>query len=382
MHKSTVGCIMDKKKFSALVARRPKEPCKAGLMLYEDTPQGRKLLVSYNEGRFAKNGEYFVLAKGSIDEGETPLHAAMREAKEETGFDIVTFLGKANIATLAAGEPLEHVTNPVYPGVEIVSFSPKAHAHEYHARTGTKQSMVMYGVKVKGLEHLGKLKNDARITTKQYLDAQPELPRFPTFFAWLKQGYIPGETTETNVPLCNAEWFADAIRAHAPNGTIREQGNWEETRRDWQDFCHAIETDKPSYKQLRKSFETIKGHLKKVGYVKGDDALLKFDDKDCPLFWYVEGGHVGYAQDILAKTFCDLRANPDYARAFGGEGTKEKGLKPEETLLRGQIAAYGSFMHASTIRAAMHDALGETGKTASAMISYGNFTRQAAGRSA
>lgn len=46
--------------------------------------KGKILLIH----RFKDNKEYYVLPGGTIEEGESPEEAAVREAKEETNFDI------------------------------------------------------------------------------------------------------------------------------------------------------------------------------------------------------------------------------------------------------------------------------------------------------
>mgnify|MGYP003387583819 CR=1 FL=1 len=198
--------------------KEKKPPSKAGVMMVEDTPEGRKLLVAYNEGRFAKNGRYLVLPKGSVDydKGETTLRGGMREFGEETGFHLIAqpekniegYFTEEQVQALERGQVLENITNPRFSGFEIIRFDPKAWLHTYHARAGNTNSMAMFGIEVKGLDVIEPhLKNAEGKTTKDFLDANKAIPRFPTFFAWLKQGYIPADGDLPRVELAGASWF-------------------------------------------------------------------------------------------------------------------------------------------------------------------------------
>lgn len=351
----------------------PSTPNKAGIMLYEGSPENRKLLVGYNEGRFAKNGRYLVLPKGSIDEGESPLRGALREFGEETGFDLAVFLGEENIGKLERGETLRNITNPQVPGVTVVKFSPRPHPHTYHARTGKIQSLVMFGVEVEGIDRIPNLKNSEGKTTKQHLDEHPEIPRFPVFLAWMKQGFIPADGDHAQMELWEPEWFAEKVKERASEG-IEVAGDWQKTRDHWQRFCQEMEQG-VDYKKLREGFGIIKQRMMDLGHVQGDKAVLKFDDKDCPLFWYSEGAMLGNARYILAKTLADMKENPDYARAFGGEGTNQKELRDDRKALLGQVAGYSSFVSKNVWRDAC-DAAGVGGRMARSLTGYGRNGRR------
>jgi hypothetical protein len=361
----------------------PKAPSKAGVMLYEDTTDGRKLLVAYNEGRFSKDGRYLVLPKGGIDKGETPLRGGLREFSEETGFPLIGnvelgiegFLSEEHILALERGETLEHITNPKFPGIEIVRFAPHAYPHKYHARNGTTHRMVMFGVEIKGMDCITPyLKNPDGKTTKQCLDKNRNIPRFPTFLSWIQQGFIPaekrgndfvegdGKTAEDLLPettLCDAAWFADKVKKHAPGGVIEVMGeaglDWEKTRQNWQKFCEKMEGDK-DYKPLRDCFGAVKKRMEDKGFVRGDHAILKFDEKDCPLFWYTEGGFKGKARAIFAQVLSDMESNHDYARAHAGRGTKFTDVHDHDKAKLGQIAGFLPFISKEDRRGACDDA--------------------------
>ncbi|MDX2095953.1 MAG: NUDIX domain-containing protein [Alphaproteobacteria bacterium] len=341
-------------------------------MLYEGTPENRRLLVGYNEGRFAKDGRYLVLPKGSIDEGETPLRGALREFGEETGFDLAAFLGEENIGKLERGETLRDITNPSVSGVTVVKFSPRPYPHTYHARTGKTQSLVMFGVRVEGIDRIPNLKNSEGKTTKQHLDAHPLIPRFPVFLAWMKQGFIPADGNHARVELWKSGWFDKKVKEHASEG-IEVAGDWQATRARWQHFCQEMERDE-GYKKLRAAFGKIKQRMVDLGHVEGDKAVLKFDGKDCPLFWYSEGAMVGNARDILAKTLKDMKENPDYARAFGGQGTNQKELRDDRKALLGQVAGYSPFVSDAVWRAACKEA-NAGGRVARSLAGHGRTTK-------
>jgi bis(5'-nucleosidyl)-tetraphosphatase len=71
----------EKKKSSA----PPRLERSAGVIVFRDTPTGRLfLLLDY--------GRYFDFAKGHVERGETDEEAAVRETREETGIDDLSFV--------------------------------------------------------------------------------------------------------------------------------------------------------------------------------------------------------------------------------------------------------------------------------------------------
>lgn len=347
-------------------------PAKAGVMMFEDTDKGRKLLVAYNEGRFAKNGKYIVLPKGSIDAGESAVRGGMREFGEETGFHLVAqpkkniegFFTEAQIQALERGEVLEHVVNPRYRGFEIIRCDPAAFMHQYHARSGDTHWLAMFGIKVKGLDSIvPHLKNAEGKTTKDFLDANKAIPRFPKFFSWLKRGVIPADGDLPAVPLCDVDWFAAKEEHYVKNGIVvpgETKTAWQATRENWQNFCTAMENDK-DYPKLRACFHTIKERMEAKGFVQGDNAPLKFDEKDNPLFWYTEGvyldddGKIPLARPVITKVLTDMDTNVDYARAFGGHANKHNLFALHEILQLGQVAGFSPFVSPQDWRGACID---------------------------
>lgn len=325
-------------------------PVKAGVQLFEDRPDGtRQLLVPYNEGRFARNGFNFVLPKGSVDyhKGESAPRGAIRETSEESGFPLDDFMGEENIARFEAGEHRYNITNPRYPGITLVHADPTPLLSDYHSRSGKVNTLAMYRFEMTGLDAIAQnyVKNPERKTTKMLLDADRSRPRFPVFFDWMMQGEIPADGKLPRVKLGNPQWFAAQIRQYAQGGEF--DPNAEHAREQWQEFLATLSADDPcgkKYAKLRQSFSDIKDRLRDKGWIKGDEDILKFDEKDCPLFWYAEGGFVGPAHEILGKILCDMRENDDYARAFGGRGTRNTHLAADEAMMLGQVAAFGALV--------------------------------------
>lgn len=371
-------------------ARILERPAKAGVLLYENDKKSgaRKFLVPYNEGRFAREGSYFVLPKGSVDYEEdvkpgekfdrTPIAGGIRETSEETGFPLKEFLGEESILKLEHGETLRDITNAKFPGFKIVKASPRAYPHVYHARGGKEQTMVMYAFQVEGLDTLkGQLKNSEGKSTKEFLDERPELPRFPTFLSWMKQGYIPASGNLPQVNLFAPGWFDETIARLVPEG-FEVPDNGEATRANWQEFCASLDKKEhvAEHKLFRKCFHRIKTRLQKEGLIKGDLDVLKFDEKDCPLFYYTEGAVVEDEGKIIRKTLRDMVENDDYRRAFGGSGTHVKDLSAGDTMVLGQVAAYGSFVRPSLWRAALSEIMGETGKLANSLIKHSSWIQK------
>lgn len=59
----------------------------AGIILFKNTPDGRKYLVLHSSGSGSSRPDFWDFPKGILDKGETALEAAGREAKEEAGVE-------------------------------------------------------------------------------------------------------------------------------------------------------------------------------------------------------------------------------------------------------------------------------------------------------
>ena len=62
-----------------------KEEVSAGIILFNDTDDGKFLLLNYPS-------KHWDFVKGKIEKGETPHETALRETKEETGISDVEFI--------------------------------------------------------------------------------------------------------------------------------------------------------------------------------------------------------------------------------------------------------------------------------------------------
>lgn len=66
-------------------AKPPRLERSAGVVVFRETPQGRRfLLLDYSR--------YFDFAKGHVEQGESDEAAAVRETREETGIDDLSFV--------------------------------------------------------------------------------------------------------------------------------------------------------------------------------------------------------------------------------------------------------------------------------------------------
>lgn len=59
----------------------------AGIILYRNTPEGRKFLVIRSSRKYPDRPEFWDFPKGRLDSGEDGIGAARREVREEVGID-------------------------------------------------------------------------------------------------------------------------------------------------------------------------------------------------------------------------------------------------------------------------------------------------------
>jgi 8-oxo-dGTP pyrophosphatase MutT (NUDIX family) len=332
---------------------------KAGIMIHgksgPDSTGPRSLLVPYNEGRFSIHGEYYVLPKGTIDPGEKVYEAAIRETREETGIDVEKLLGKENVERLVKGEPVTNVQSPGYEGVRILRADPVPYSHEYLSRASVPNYLAMFSIEVEGIDKLAEhanIKNKEGLQTRVLLKDSMDRPKFPDFIRWMQNGEIPATGREPATPLFDKAWFGQLVKDYAPDGNIS-------TRENWQSFCKDVPG--AEYKKLRAGFHTIKSHLKQHGWLGDDTSLLKFDEKDCPLFYYTEGARVMKVEEFLSKTFKNISDNPDFACAFGGQCDAVMHMLPRNRILHSQFAAVGPFVQVGDFRDALNDAVTRNG---------------------
>lgn len=64
----------------------------AGIILFRNTPEGRKYLVIRSSRSVPERPEFWDFPKGRLDGKETGIEAAVREAKEEVGIEEFTLI--------------------------------------------------------------------------------------------------------------------------------------------------------------------------------------------------------------------------------------------------------------------------------------------------
>lgn len=334
---------------------------KAGMIISGMLPNGQQALVApYSEGRFGHQDKYYVLPTGSIDAGETPLHGALREAEEETGIDMVRLLTPEGVAALERGERLTNIPSG-YPGVTIRRVEPEPVDHTFLSRASKPRRLALYGIEVDGIEHLrsalknqpnlnraGRVQPVRRPISDVLRDAPERYPTFTDFLEWLRTERMPERIWNTgytgNRDLVPHEdevdyptWFRLLEAKHGPI-----------TDRDsWQRFCERIPHH--DFSVLSGYIATIKGTLKSMHILNGDNDHIKLDDKDCPLFYYQEGADIITAEQYLKTAFERMRANSDYAKAFGGDCEQVRKLAPTGRIQHSQLVGIAPFVREEDI---------------------------------
>lgn len=338
---------------------------KAGVLVRGLNKRGQRCwLMPVAEGRFDFDGEYLVPPKGAVDPGETELEAGLRELGEETGFWLYdpkhperSALTTGQVKQLENGESLHNIPLPNHPGVTILHFRAKPHKSEYIGRNGDKRPLAMFEVEVEGIDRIRGLKNSEGKTTADFLK-QPGHPRFRDFFSWLQQGSIPA----TGEALVDPQWFAQMLHAHAPALLHPEHLHGETMRSEWKRFLTDLEYHhREDYSQLATAFGRIKTYAKESGITGGDEAIVKIDTKDTPLYLYTEGAQVVTERDALTKIFFDMSKNEDYNKAIGGLEDLFSRNSPSHRILSSQMAALVPFAAPPMFDYSLRDAVRANG---------------------
>lgn len=74
-----------------MASHRTRHKESAGLLLFRRTPNGIEVLLAHPGGPYwvGRNEAAWTIPKGGMNPGETPIDAAIREFREETGFEPV-----------------------------------------------------------------------------------------------------------------------------------------------------------------------------------------------------------------------------------------------------------------------------------------------------
>ncbi|MBX9727084.1 MAG: NUDIX domain-containing protein [Rickettsiales bacterium] len=373
-------------------------PGKAGAVISgvrSDTFDGKEYVVApYTEGRFGTNDKYHVLAKGSIDEGENVLDAAIREASEETGINIgQTFnsdgtwdkkpylLSAEQIERLRKGEVIANEPSG-YEDVHIRKVAPEALDYVYDGRESKPHRVVMLNIEVEGIDKLyPHLKNpDNRSEIGKIAPVRLPLrdrirgvdyPRFDEILNWLRTMKTPDApwakpkaksakniAREALAPKRDASgkfpaWFDVANQPGYFAGleaTFKAKTGKEIIyEASWQNFLKMLQQEMPEdYANILQLAELVKDKLSECGVIKSDSDLIKFDTKDLPLFFYQEGADILTKEQYLKSCIDNAIKRGDFARAFAGntrnsedKNTLSRIARIEKSQLAGVVWAVG-----------------------------------------
>jgi 8-oxo-dGTP pyrophosphatase MutT (NUDIX family) len=336
---------------TAAPAPDEKPPTKAGVFLYGWVKHGKgparlHIVAPYTEGRFGNHDKYYSLAKGFINQGESPIEAARRETVEETGIDIRSLLGADAYERLSAGESVSDLPVAGYPKVRVRHANATPIEHTYISGHGAHHEVAYYAIEVEGIDHLrGHLKHlcaadfstraTVHKTALEHLQSQG-LPNFDTRMAILRSGIVPakrGVVWAARSPQRIIEQPAlPALEAEFNNKKAIQ------TPEEWFAFCASIPGKQ--HKRLQADMETLKRHFEKSGAISDAGNKLKLDTKDRPLFFYQEGAEILPLQQVLERSEEMAKRTPLYARAMWGEyvGKRRPEADAQERMKSAQIA--------------------------------------------
>ncbi len=363
------------------------KPEKAGLFIYgATTGEGGErrwsVVAPYSEGRFGHYDKYYVLPKGSVDHDDFPadmpvaqrrLLTALKEAYEETGIDLLRFLGTAHLDVLLRGQTLTNITSdlPEFAGITIKKFDPTPVHHTYQWHGVAPNPVTLYGVEIAGLEHLRPLlKNRANgngfghveMPVQSRVSDASIYPTVDDLMQWLETGEMPDRPwargTHASLPPVEgkpfATWFAQLKERLGYDGLLRPlpasayprggliQDNSELKQRErWEKFNEKIQkAGGEDNRQFRAALKSIKKQMEMLGILDGDTGEIKLDEKDCPLMsYYQEGAELLDMEDYFTYCIERMRANKAYAQAFGGAKASDDYWRPADYLHRSQLAA-------------------------------------------
>lgn len=329
---------------------------KAGLFLYgrmKDTSGKERVhtVVSYTEGRLSNHEKCYGLAKGEIDPGETPIQAAVRETKEETGIDLEQMLGKKAYADFCAGKTIENLRcQGKYRGVTVLKADPKPIDHTYMSSHGNLHQSAYYAIELAGLEHLPTLKRldpregadraDVIIPAKQHAQSL-RYPKFRERMLMLYTGISRSESGEKTT-IIQKPHLPKVIEQH-PLPLFRNNINVVE---NWVEYWKKLPDDARAL--LKQDLAKIKEFFEKRGMVGNSGEKLKFDTKMHPLAFYQEGAEllpVGVWLARSAKVAAGVQGIGDkpkpnllHAKSMWGDNVKHPGVSQEDRMRQAQIA--------------------------------------------
>lgn len=299
-----------------ILAQKPVS--KSGLFLWGTAPDAvgnarRQMLASYTQGGYAddvadKTKHYYV-PKGSIDEGETSLQAAVREAYEETGISIEKLLGKDAYARFLAGETIRDLPSEGYQGVTITCADPTPIASPYRAGRGHKHNVDYFSIEVRGIEHLREgLKKfcekegheSPQVKTSALEHAQQMgLPDLLPMLEIVRSGVIRadagngGWSGEQTITLINRPVLAELEDKYS-------EGSQPANLKEWITFYKKLDEDDQN--ALKADFAKVKDHFKACGLVGDVGNKLKLDTTDWPMVFFQEGAEILPVETLLQRS--------------------------------------------------------------------------------
>lgn len=333
MHQS----ITKTEQLSAETGQALVQPNKAGILLYgwdnNDDKGGAKgssghrqlhVLAPFSEGRFEPRTKAYTLAKGKIDEGETPIAAAMRETKEETGLSIEALLGETAAAQFKNGQVIENHASPTYQGVVVKRADPAPIRHAYISSHGVTHHAVYYAIEVEGIKklapHLKHVPSRSdrfghRVrSTAMHRATQQGLPKFQDLLQTMRTGKINVCGKAESDVVIPSPVLPDLEQKYQ-NLPITDLESMER-------FFENIGREDGAL--LNKDLESLKCFMEKQGLVSDGQGKLKFDIRDKPLNYFQEGAEILPASEVLRRSAMLADQNALYAAAMWGnyEGSR------------------------------------------------------------
>jgi len=357
---------------------------KAGCFIVGDvaTPAGteRYVMAPYSEGRFGHERRHFSLPKGSIDPGETPFLAAIRESKEETGINLEELIGARNLDMLQHPEKFTTklqfpFPSPKFHGVLIkrITLQPVADQMCLGNNGSDVLRTQMFAVELAEGDIL-KLKQGAKnhlevdgnhkvlSPVRKVLSRAAIFPKREQLIEWMREGRMPEypwnkdaiaelavpkeqreyykDFTEEDMVLGDenhAAWFSSleekTMRRLLDNGTIQRGADIPDAqrntphalgRKEWKSFFQALPAaDQKKITDMAKKIKRVVGKL--VDGMGSDADVFKIDTADIPLNVYQEGATIMPLREYLHHGLAE-GTNSDYRRVFLGSADAQDPL--------------------------------------------------------
>lgn len=343
-----------------------------GEMDYEGTPQ-MCVLAPWSEGNFSDDGQKaYLLPKGTVDHGEESPQAAIREVKEETGIDIERICDPTKLYDLPSGERIrgsaltaaQREELELYPHIELVEWledGKPVFDGITPSNRGNPAHLTMYGVRVKGIEHLkehikfkdngmkGMLVSKPAIEVAADLIRNKKLPDFETLLDTLRTGMWRFGSKKHHGRLFDPN-FAETEKYYLFCKRLGEQQRAVDAL--MQQECYSCEEMLEIVRAAQKDFEaiqngerhittpleldelfrstpinnTIKDDLRSIRkFMEGTDKYaiyknapllsdttgLKMDTKQHPLRYYQESADIIPAKDYVQRMVDFAQAHPE-----------------------------------------------------------------------